>query len=240
MIRKIALATIVAAALAAACGEPPPEAVSSSSAALYIDHTTGHGPVPCAGATPDHGFLDVWHPGDICTRVRGDFSGDEGSNVPHPGYVFAPGTDVSWVDLSPHSTWGYVCSHAATGPAYDPCHGQTPAEQLLTPGWNFIPFAPAAIVLMYLPECPVPTGMTTVHMCPTDWTPFDGSGYAAVRIDDGNPAHTLNLQNAPVNVDDCYIELGAYSASLAAQFTALAPPGYTHGTRVVAVYDGCP
>jgi hypothetical protein len=224
---------LAAALLAAACGV---------ARADYISHTTGHGPVPCSGGTPDHGFLDVWHPDDTCQRVRGDFIGDEGANVPHPGYIFAPGTDVSWVYLSPHSTWGYVCAHAPTGPAYDPCLRERPIpadSKTLEPGWNFIPFTPLAIVLSYLPDCPPPTGLTEVHMCPAGWTPFDGSGYAAVRIDDGNPAHALNLQNPPVNVDDCYIELGAYSASLAAQFMALAPPGYTHGTRVAAVYDGC-
>lgn len=217
------------------CGAPP-ETIAEQHAALYVDHTTGHGPVPCSGGTPDHGFLDVWHPDDTCGRVRGDFIGD--STAPHPGYIFAPGSDVSWVYMSPHSTYGSVCSHAATGPTYDPCLGQSPAEQLLSPGWNFIPFAPAAVVLSYLPDCPLTPGMTTVHICPAGWTPFDGSGYAAVRIDDGNPAHSLNLPNPPVNVDDCYLDLTTYSAALAAQFVA--PPGYTHGKRVAVVYDGCP
>jgi hypothetical protein len=56
-------------------------------------------------------------------------------------------------------------------------------------------------------------------------------------VTDGTPAHALNLPNPPINAGDCYIDLATYSAALAAQFVP--PPGYTHGTRIAAVYT-CP
>lgn len=235
MIRKLLiLYAFTAFTLGLGCGAPA-EVVQRDAKPLYVDQTTGHGPAPCSGATPDHGYLDVWHPDNTCGRVRGDFIGD--STAPHPGYIFAPGSDVSWVFMSANYTSGFACAHPATGPAYSPCLGQSPAPQTLSPGWTFIPFAPAAAVLGYLPNCPSTPGMTRLHQCTGAWTPIDGSGYATAVIDDGNPAHALNLPNPPINAGDCLIELSSYSTALAAQFVP--PPGYTHGTRVVAVYT-CP
>lgn len=232
MIRRIVLLMTIAITTAA-CGAT--EHLADTTAALYVDQTTGHGPAVCSGATPDHGYVDAWHANGTCTRVRGDFTGD--STAPHPGYIFAPGADVSWLYLSPNYTGGYVCSHAATGPAYSPCLGQSPASVLLSAGWNFVPFAPAAVVLNYLPDCPLTPGMTRLHQCSGAYTPIDGSGYATGVVDDGNPAHALNLPNPPINAGDCYVDLAAISPAMAAQFVP--PTGYTHGTRLAAVYT-CP
>jgi hypothetical protein len=237
MIRKL-LPFIVTAILTCACS-PPPEAPAATASPLYVDQTTGHGPVPCSGATPDHGYLDVWHDNGTCGRVRGDFMGDSTNDPSHPGYIFAPGTDAHWFWMSPNQyTSGWVCSHPATGPAWAPCQGQNPPQQFLNAGdWTFVPFTPAAVLLRYLPFCPNTPGMTRLHQCSGAYTPIDGSGYATAVIDDGTPAHALNLPNPPINAGDCFIELSSYSTALAAQFVP--PPGYTHGTRVVAVYT-CP
>lgn len=216
------------------CAEAP-ETAAGTSAPLYVDQTTGHGPVPCSGDTPDHGYLDQWHPDGSCTRVRGDFIGD--STAPHPGYIFTPSSDVRNVYIGPNYTSGYVCAHPATGPVYSPCLGQSPAPVPLNHGLTTYTFSAAAIVLGYLPFCPPTPGMTTLHQCTGVYTPEDGSGYATAVVTDGIPAHALNLPNPPINAGDCYIDLSSYSAALAAQFVA--PPGYTHGKRIAAVYT-CP
>lgn len=198
----------------------------------YVTQTTGHGPFACDGPTPDHGYIDEWNSVGQCKRRRGDFIGDEGTA--HAGYMFTPASDVRWVYVSPNYTNGFACAHTPTGPDYSPCSGLSSNVVGLTGGWNYIPWPAAAIFLRYLPECPPTQGITRLRMCSGAWTPIDGSGYATGVLDDGDPAHALNLANSPINAGDCFIELAAVSTALVAQFVP--PPGYTHWTRMVAVY----
>jgi|SRR6185312_8918174 len=245
MIRPVLILALLAAL--SSCNVAPEEVATFTPAPLYVDVTTGHGPMACDGVTPGFGYHDLFDGADYtgtCVRYRGDFAGD--SAYSHAGYIVHPAITVRSMRVgSAGLTSSIVCQHDATGPAYAPC-GTTQAN----PHFSAIsdqptmPWAPVAIVIGTYAQCPPTPGMTVLHMCSGTSTPEDGSLRATMVIGDGvvSPGlpygHPLNLPNANSNAVDCIADAANYG--LQAQF--IRPPGYVYGayaTVGVAVYT-CP
>lgn len=194
--------------LTAACGAES-DPISVSSAPLYVDVTGGgHGPSGCIGDVPFRGYADLRSSTGACQRVRGDFA-----SIGHPGYVISGSlipSGMTTMTLSTHElghTYGYACPSAPTGPASDPCQGQSVSRfSNVSFTVNSFPWQPAAIVLGYDVACPTGGNWTHLQAGAGSQTPEDGSGLPTARITD-DFGGVLNAPNGSSIAVDCEVDV---------------------------------
>lgn len=188
------------------CSEP--EQTFDTRAELYVDVTGGgHGPATCIGDVPFRGYADLRNAAGVCQRVRGSFA-----VTGYPGQVITGSqipANLTTMTLSTHElghTYGYACPSAPTGPASDPCQGQSVShfnnQSFVV---NSFAFQPAAIVLGYDVTCPTGGTWTHFQFGTGSQTPEDGSGLPTARITD-NFGQVLNAPNGTSVAVDCEVD----------------------------------
>jgi len=206
MTRK-ALFLITVLTATVACSEAP-DPTAETSAPLFVDVTGGgHGPFGCTGDVPFRGYADLRNAAGLCQRVRGDFK-----VTGHPGYVISGSlipAGMTTMTLSTHElghTYGYACPSAPTGPASNPCQGQSVSYfNNVSFAVNSVPWQPAAIVLGYDVTCPSGGNWTHFQAGTGSQTPEDGSGLPTARITD-DFGSVLNAPNGSSIAVDCAVD----------------------------------
>ena len=230
---RLTTTLLLTAILTAAC-DYESDPIGENVAALYVDAIgNGHGPFVAPSnsspsTVPPVGVVDLWSDTGSGVRWIGDMS-----TSTHPGYVIANTIGAAWLIMSNRDlgqTYGYACRYPATGPANDPCQGQSGSDKSTFnnqsfPTAHFTSWTPAAFVVGYTLSCPTTPGINSICYCSGAATPLDGSGYRTVVMHDPF-GHSLMNPDGPV-ASDCLVT--------SSQFPGLIPPGETD----VAVYS-CP